>query len=122
MGACTALRSSGPRVTGFLVVGLLIAFLLAGVVSYYASNSSDGLDRVATDHGIARGLQQHRGTDSPLAGYATKGVDNERLSDGIAGVAGVAITLVIACGLAFALRRRSLDGHRADGHGSDGRT
>jgi PDGLE domain len=115
VGASTALRSSAPRVTGFLVVGLFIAFLLAGVVSYYASNSPDGLDRVATDHGIARGVQHHQGTDSPLAGYATKGVDNQRLSGGIAGVAGVAITLVIAGGLAFALRRKA-DGQSLDGH------
>ena len=45
--------------------------------------------------------------DSPFADYGTEGVDNERLSGGLAGVAGVALTLGIGGALFLALRRRS---------------
>ena len=38
----------------------------------------------------ARSEKAHDLDDSPLADYGTKGVDNERLSGGLAGVAGVA--------------------------------
>ena len=43
---------------------------------------------------------------SPLADYSTKGVDNDRISGGIAGVAGSALVLVLAGGLFWVLRRR----------------
>jgi hypothetical protein len=92
---------------GLIVVGLLVALVLAGVVSYYASSSPDGLNRVASDKGLNSQEKKHNLDDSPLSGYDTKGVDNERLSGGIAGVAGVALTFAIAGGIALVVRRRA---------------
>ena len=89
-----------------VVVGLLVALLLAAVVSFYASSSPDGLEKVATDQGISSSAKGHHLSDSPFAGYGTKGVDNPRLSNGLAGIAGVAITLALGTGLALAVRRR----------------
>jgi hypothetical protein len=89
-----------------VVTGLLVALLLAGVVSYYASRSPDGLNRVAEDHGFAKTGTPHKSDGSPLAGYSTKGVDNARLSRGIAGVAGMLIVLGLAGGLVLVVRRR----------------
>jgi hypothetical protein len=89
-----------------LLVGLLVALVLAAVVSFYASSSPDGLEKVATDQGISQNAKDHQLSDSPFAEYGTKGVDNPRLSNGLAGVAGVAITLALGTGLAFAVRRR----------------
>lgn len=97
------------RRNAFFGIGLLVTLLLAGVVSYYASSRPDGFDRVAIDQGLDRDEQDHQLKSSPLADYATKGVEDKRLSGGIAGVAGVAITLVLSGGLAFALRRRTHD-------------
>ena len=88
-----------------LIVGAVVALLLAGVVSYYASSAPDGLNRVANDQGISKNEKQHDLDDSPLAGYGTEGVDNERLSGGLAGVAGVAVTFAIVGGLVLAVRR-----------------
>jgi hypothetical protein len=85
---------------------LVVALLLAGVVSYYASSEPDGLNRVAQDTGISRTEKQHPTADGPLAGYSTKDVDNQRLSGGLAGVAGVVVVLVLAGGLALVVRRR----------------
>ncbi len=89
-----------------LLIGLAVTLLLAAVVSFYASSSPDGLERVASDKGISRTEKDHQLSDSPFADYGTKGVDNARLSQGLAGIAGVAITLALGTGLALAVRRR----------------
>lgn len=89
-----------------VVAGLLVALLLAGVVSYYASSSPDGLNRVAQDEGFSSAEKEHSAADGPFAGYATKGVDNGRLSTGLAGVVGSLVVLTLAGGTALAVRRR----------------
>ena len=88
-----------------VIVGAVVALLLAGVVSYYASSAPDGLNKVANDQGISKNEKQHDLDGSPLSGYGTEGVDNERLSGGLAGVAGVAVTFAIVGGLVLAVRR-----------------
>jgi cobalt/nickel transport protein len=89
-----------------VLAGLLVALLLAGVVSYYASSSPDGLEHVAREKGFAHTAAPHRADDGPLAGYSVKGVDNARLSGGLAGVAGAVVVLVLAGGLTLVVRRR----------------
>ncbi len=79
----------------FVVGGLLIAGALAFFVSPYASTSPDGLSRVAEDKGFDGSAQEHALDDSPLAGYAVKGIDNENLSKGLSGIIGVALTFGI---------------------------
>ena len=64
---------------------------------------------MAADHGIAATEAQHAAKDSPLAGYNTKGVANERLSNAVAGVAGVALTLTAATGVFWLVKRRGAD-------------
>jgi hypothetical protein len=91
----------------FAIVAILVALLLGGVVSYYASGSPDGLNRVAEDKGFISEERDSATADSPLADYSTKNVSNERLSGGLAGVVGVAVVLVIAGGLALVVRRRT---------------
>ena len=91
----------------FLLGGLLVALALAGIGSYYASNSPDGLTRVSEDHGFASSQTPHHTGDAPLAGYQTKDVHNSRLSGGVAGVIGVGVTFAIAGGAALLIRRRS---------------
>lgn len=90
----------------FVAAGLLVSLLLAGVVSFYASGSPDGLEKVAEDKGFLSSATEHEFEHWPLAGYAIRGIDDERLSGGLAGVAGVLITLVVAGGL-FRLLARS---------------
>jgi len=104
------------RTRTFVVVGLLAALVLAGVVSYYASGSPDGLEYVAGRTGFLDTAEEHGAKDGPLAGYGTKGVENERLSGGIAGVVGALVVLVLAGGLGYAVRRRGPSG---DLHGTE---
>ena len=73
----------------FLAVGLLVALLVAGVGSYYASSHPDGLEYVAGTTGFLDSADEPVDTGSPFADYGTEGVDDARLSGGIAGVAGV---------------------------------
>jgi hypothetical protein len=102
-----------------VVTGVLVALLLAGVASYYASSAPDGLNRVARDHGISRTEKQHRTADGPLAGYRAKGVEDDRLSGLVAGVTGALVVLVLFGGLTLVLRRRA-DHDRAAGERADG--
>jgi hypothetical protein len=86
-----------------IVVGLLLALLLAGVVSLWASASPDGLNRVAGDLGFAGAEQASGAQDGPLAGYEVAGVDS-RWSGGLAGVVGCLV--VLACTSALMLLRK----------------
>jgi cobalt/nickel transport protein len=97
------------RTTGLLLVGLLAALLVAGVGSYYASSHPDGLEWSAEQEGFGDTARDSAAADSPLADYAVAGVDDGRLSGGLAGVIGVAVTLVVAGGVTLLVRRRSGD-------------
>ncbi|GHD34505.1 energy-coupling factor ABC transporter permease [Streptomyces galbus] len=88
------------------VSGLVTSLVLAGFVSYYASSSPDGLEKVAADHGIDRKAEQHAGAGSPLADYGVKDVKDARLSGGLAGVIGVGVTVVAGSAVFWTLRRR----------------
>jgi cobalt/nickel transport system permease protein len=86
--------------------GLVASLVLAGFVSFYASASPDGLEKVAADHGIDRKAEDHAVAGSPLADYGVKDVDDARLSGGLAGVIGVGVTVVAGSAVFWAVRRR----------------
>jgi cobalt/nickel transport protein len=102
----------------FWVAFAAATLVIAGVVSYFASSSPDGLDSatlrgcqvVETADGeeltgdcIAQHAGEHAMSSSPLADYAIGGRDG---SGGIAGVIGVLVTVAVA-GSAFWLIARS---------------
>lgn len=89
-----------------VLVGLLLTLLVAGVVSHYASSRPDGLERVATDQGFLDRAEDNAAAGSPLADYGTSGVDDPRLSGGLAGVIGTLVVLGAGSGLFLLLRRR----------------
>lgn len=103
-----------PSNRTFLVAGLLVALLLAGVVSSYASSDPDGLARVAEDHGLVETEREHAADGSPLAGYRAEGVQDDRLATAVAGVTGALVVLGLFAGLTFLLRRRSAADARKD--------
>ncbi|MFF2638302.1 energy-coupling factor ABC transporter permease [Streptomyces niveus] len=99
--------AAGSRSTrGLLAAGLGTALLLAGVVSFYASASPDGLEKVAADKGIDRKVEEHAAADSPLADYGVKDISNTRLSGGLAGMIGVGATVVVGSGIFYVVHRR----------------
>ena len=90
----------------FFTVALLVSLLVAGVASYYASSHPDGLEYVAEQTGFIDAAEDSATADSPLADYQTTGVDDARLSGGLAGVIGVVVMLVLSTGLFWVVRRR----------------
>jgi cobalt/nickel transport protein len=107
------------RAAGFFLGFLVVALLVAGGLSYFASPDPDGLDTVAragcdvvrTEAGeqlegtcIAQHAGDHALAGSPLADYTVGGGEG---TVGLAGVIGVLVTLVLAGGLFRLLRRRS---------------
>jgi hypothetical protein len=89
----------------FLAGGLLVALALAFFLSPEASSSPDGLNKVAIDEGFADAETDHALADAPTAGYGVEGVEDERLSTGLAGVIGVTVTFALAGGLLLLVRR-----------------
>ncbi|MEU6020640.1 PDGLE domain-containing protein [Micromonospora sp. NPDC047134] len=106
------------RLWGFLVGGLLVALLLAGVVSNFASPHPDGLDSSLREgctfdaEGEITGgscpAQQEKDHEigGPLADYGIAGIDNDFLSTGLSGVLGVLLTFAVAGGVFWLARRR----------------
>ena len=97
------------RSKAFLLTALVVTLLVAGVASYYASSHPDGLEHVAEQTGFLDSAEDSPTADGPFADYSTRGVDDERVSVGITGVLGAAVTLLAAGGLFWALRRRGGD-------------
>ena len=89
----------------FVVAGLAVALALAFFVSPSASGDPDGLNKVASDTGIGAAETDHALDDAPTAGYEVRGVDNDRMSTGVAGVIGVAVTFAVAGGVMLVVRR-----------------
>ncbi|MFF3466043.1 energy-coupling factor ABC transporter permease [Streptomyces sp. NPDC002619] len=100
------------------ITGLVTSLVLAGFVSFYASASPDGLEKVAHDKGIDAKTAQHASDDSPLAGYGVKDVSDARLSGGLAGVIGVGVTVVAGSTVFWAVRRRRTQDLSATGTGA----
>ena len=104
--------------TRFYVGFLVVALLIAGGLSYFASSAPDGLDTVAlngcrsvqtaggeelTGDCIAQHAGGHAAAGSPLADYSLFGGHG---TVGPAGIIGVIVTLAVAGGLFWLLRRR----------------
>jgi cobalt/nickel transport protein len=109
--------------TGFIMAGLALSLLLAGVVSGFAAGSPDGLEHAARqgctvneEHEpvsgdcMARAEEGHRLAGGPLADYGWRGIDNGALATGLSGVTGVLITFVLGAGLFWLVRRRGTSG------------
>ncbi len=106
----------------FFVTGLLVALVIAGIVSYWASSAPDGLNKVAEDKGLNANESDSATSGSPLAGYSTSGVSSAPVSGGLAGVVGVVVVLFIAGGMFAVISRRNNGSADQDGHAAEGST
>lgn len=88
----------------FVIGGILVSLVFAAVVSQFAVDNPDGLERVAQDTGIVSSASDHALADSLFADYATGGIANESLSLAVAGVVGALVTLAVAAGILLAMR------------------
>jgi len=101
----------------FFLTFLVVALLLAGVGSFYASGHADGLEHVAGQLGFLDRAERSPTADGPFGGYSTKGIEDARVGGGLAGVAGSLLVLALALGLFRALRRRDDSDEPAESQG-----
>lgn len=79
--------------TKWVLLGVAaLALILAGVVSRFADSDPDGLTKVSEDQGFAH---TEEARDSLIGDYGS-----------VTGVVGVLVVLVVAGGVAYAVRRR----------------
>lgn len=86
------------------IAGLVIAALVVIILAPLASSDPDGLDRVSQDKGFAE-----QGKDAPfeiLPDYSIPGIDHERATVILAGLAGVAIVFVLTMAFGAYLRQQ----------------
>lgn len=107
------------RSWGFVVSGLLVALLLAGVVSGFASAHPDGLESAlregctvdaegaVTGGDCPVGQEREHEIGGPLADYGISGIADDTLSTGLSGVVGVLLTFALAGGGFWLVRRRA---------------
>jgi hypothetical protein len=88
----------------FVLGGLIVAVAVAAIASGFASGEPDGLEKVSIDQGFDEAAGDHAMADSPLADYSVTGIENERVSTGVAGVIGVTATLALTVGLLYGIR------------------
>ena len=88
----------------FVIGGALVALVFAAVVSQFAVDDPDGLEKVAEDQGFIDSGEEHSLADSIFADYATDGISNETVSLAVAGIVGTVVTLLVAYGLFVGLR------------------
>ena len=93
----------------FIAAGFLVAALLAGGASYYASSHPDGLEKVAEDIGFIDAAKDSAVAGSPLADYGIKGIDNARVSGGLAGILGIIATGVVGGALFMFIRKKPVN-------------
>lgn len=85
------------------IIGLVMAALVVIILAPLASSDPDGLDRVSEDKGFAE-----EGKDAPyefLPDYSIPGIDNERATVILAGLAGVAIVFALTVGFGAVVRQ-----------------
>jgi cobalt/nickel transport protein len=85
-------------------VGLLVALVLGGVLSPFASPRPDGLERVAEDKGFAEKGQGEPVMKAPMPDYTIPSVRNGRTSARLGGVIGTLLAFGLGLGAAVFLR------------------
>jgi cobalt/nickel transport system permease protein len=89
-----------------VVVGAVLAVVLAFGVAPFANPNPDGLERVAIDLGFEETAAEEHAIGGPLADYVVEGLGENPISVGIAGVVGALIVAGVAWLIARAVRRR----------------
>ena len=90
-----------------LIVGLAAALVVGGIVSYFASDKPDGLEKTQEDLGAAQPV--HEGLDAPPVAfdeYSLKWLGEGFWGNAVAGVVGSLLVMGLLLGLGHLMRRR----------------
>jgi PDGLE domain-containing protein len=86
--------------------GLLVAAAVALFVSPWADRDPDGLERAAIESGFADDARDHDFAGGPVADYSVKGIEDDRVATGIAGLIGVLAAFGIGVAVFAAIGKR----------------
>jgi len=87
-------------------LGVAAALLLAVFFSPFASQSPDGLERVAEDQEFLEKGEGRPAVSAPVPDYVVPGVKNESAATSLAGALGVVVVFAAGYGLASLLKKR----------------
>ncbi|MDI6639350.1 MAG: PDGLE domain-containing protein [Methanocellales archaeon] len=90
-------------------IGLIIALVLAGVISPFASSLPDGLERVAIDYDFIELGEGHEVMHSPMPDYVVPGISKETLATSLAGLIGTLMMFGLVYGIGKALKGSSVE-------------
>ena len=90
-----------------ILIGLAASLFLAGFISWFASSSPDGLERVAEDKGFLEKGDVRQVVNSPIPDYAWPRIKNARLATSLAGAGGTLIVFGAGYSLAVFLKKKS---------------
>ena len=88
------------------IYGLLIAIALAVFLAPFASQSPDGLEKVAEDKGFLEKGEREPMIGAPLPDYSMPGVKHEGVSTALAGIVGTIITFAAALGIGYLIKKK----------------
>lgn len=106
-GAADLRGESMISTKGTVLVGAILAVVLAFGVAPFANPNPDGLERVAIDLGFDDTAAEDHAIGGPLADYVVEGLGENPISVGLAGVAGAVAVALIAWGIARFARRKT---------------
>lgn len=89
-----------------IFVGLVISLVLAVLLSPFASQSPDGLERVAEDKGFLEKAEGKEIFNAPLPDYQIPGVKTEGLSAAIAGAIGTILVFAVTYIVGYIIKKR----------------
>lgn len=87
-------------------IGLGLALIIAVLLSPFASDSPDGLEKIAEDQGFLKEADEAEAwKDSPAPDYLIPGLSNEGLATGAAGAAGTLMVFALGFIIGKVLKR-----------------
>lgn len=94
-----------PTRQRIILAGLFIAVAIALFLSPFASQSPDGLEKVAEDKGFLHKGEGQEVFSAPIPDYTMPGVKQEGIATSLAGLIGTLLVFAVAYGLGYSLRK-----------------
>lgn len=90
----------------FMIIGLIVAIIIAVLAPFLASSNPDGLESSA-EKILLPGVGEKAIHESPMADYIIPSLGEDPISGSIAIVIGVVIVFALAYGLGYLLKKRN---------------
>uniref|UniRef100_A0A7C2E2H0 PDGLE domain-containing protein n=1 Tax=Ammonifex degensii TaxID=42838 RepID=A0A7C2E2H0_9THEO len=86
-------------------IGLIVALIIAGLLSPFASPNPDGLEKVAETKGFIDKGEGKEVIHSPIPDYVIPGLAGKGVATAVAGIIGTLITFAAACAVSSIVKR-----------------